>query len=236
LIGANFSEANLNESDFSNANLSGANLSRALLVGANFQDADISSATVFGVSAWDLTLDGADQSRLVLLDGLTVDNIEVAQFIYLLLNNSTIRQTIEAITTRVVLILGRFSPERKPVLDVLRNRLRNHGFVPVIFDFPKPDSRDFTETISTLAHLARFVVADITDARSVPQELQTIVPHLPSVPVQPIIHSSAIPYGMFEHFSRYPWVLDLHSYSNVDDAWAVIEQETIPYATKTKSS
>jgi hypothetical protein len=45
---------------------------------------------------------------------ITVDNIEVAQFIYLLLHNQKIRDVIDTITSKVVLILGRFSEKRSP--------------------------------------------------------------------------------------------------------------------------
>ena len=41
---------------------------------------------------------------------ITVDNIEVAQFIYLLLNNQNIKNAVDAITSKAVLILGRFGP------------------------------------------------------------------------------------------------------------------------------
>jgi hypothetical protein len=92
-----------------------------------------------------------------------VDNLEVDQFIYLLLNNQKIRDVIDTITSKVVLILGRFKPERKVILDVLRDQLRKHNYTPVLFDFEKPTIRDLTETVNTLAHLVRFIIVDLTD-------------------------------------------------------------------------
>ena len=108
------------------------------------------------------------------------DNIEVAQFVYLLLHNEKIRDVIDTIGKKAVLILGRFTAERKAVLDALREELRKRDYLPILFDFDVPATRDITETVSLLARMARFVVADITDARSIPQELSVIVPDLPS--------------------------------------------------------
>ena len=48
----------------------------------------------------------------------------MAQFIYLLLDNSKIREVIDTVAKKAVLILGRFTPERKAILDALRNVLR----------------------------------------------------------------------------------------------------------------
>jgi len=67
----------------------------------------------------------------------------------------------------VVLILGRFTDERKAVLDALREELRKRDYLPILFDFDVPARRDITETMSLLARMARFVVADITDAKSI---------------------------------------------------------------------
>lgn len=56
---------------------------------------------------------------------ITTDDIEVAQFLYLLIHNEKLRKVIDTITSKVVLILGRFTPERKAVLDALRDEVRN---------------------------------------------------------------------------------------------------------------
>jgi uncharacterized protein YjbI with pentapeptide repeats len=211
LSGAKLTGANLTRADLTNAKLSGAILTQAILVQTNLENADLTGARVYGVSAWDVKLAGTTQTGLVISghdeSAITVEDLEVAQFIYLLLNNQNVRRVIDTITSKVVLILGRFTPKRKVVLDTLRTTLRAKGYSPVVFDVDKPGSRDLTETISTLAHIARFVIADLTDAKSIPQELAQIVPHLPSLPVQPLLLAGRRAYSMFEHFQRYPWVL-----------------------------
>jgi hypothetical protein len=173
---------------------------------------------VYGVSAWDVTLDGADQCSLIITPDdeavIVVDNLEIAQFIRLLVDNVRIRSVIDSITTRVVLILGRFTAARKRVLEMIQARCRDCGLVPILFDFEKPSTRNLTETITTLARLSRFIVVDMTDARCVPLELQAVVPHLPSVPVQPILLKGSRVYGMFSDFKDYPWVLPMFKYDS----------------------
>jgi hypothetical protein len=137
----------------------------------------------------------------------------------------SLRRSLRA--RRVVLILGRFTDERKAVLDALREELRKRNYLPILFDFSVPATRDITETISLLARMARFVVADITDARSIPQELAVIVPDLPSVPVQPLLLEGRAEYGMFEHFKRYPWVLETYRYASSERLIAGLGEHVI---------
>ena len=82
------------------------------------------------------------------------------------------------------------------MLDAIRAELRKRDYLPILFDFEKPLSRDLTEAVSTLAHMAQFIIADLTDARSIPAELTEVVKDLPSVPVQPLIRQpEAVPLG-----------------------------------------
>jgi hypothetical protein len=75
--------------------------------------------------------------------------------------------------------------------------------------------------------MARFVVADITDAKSIPQELGVIVPDLPSVPVQPLLMAGADEYSMFEHFRRYPWVLGTYVYDSPNELIGSLAERVI---------
>jgi hypothetical protein len=232
LTKADLSGAYLIKTDLSGAYLAGANLTATILVRTNFDGADLTGASIFGVSAWNLSLNDTVQTNLIIQEStdappITLDDLEVAQFIYLLLNNQRVRSVIDTITSKLVLILGRFTPDRKAVLDALREELRHRNYLPILFDFLKPSNRDLTETISTLAHMARFVIADITDARSIPQELMSIVPDLPSVPIQPLLLASQQEYGMFEHFRRFPWVLQPFLYENQDHLLAALVEKVI---------
>lgn len=228
---ANLSGADLSEANFREADLSEAVLSRAILVETNMERATLAGCIIYGVSAWELNLEDAKQNDLVITapnqPAITVDNIEVAQFIYLLIHNEKIRHVIDTITSKVVLILGRFTIERKVVLDAIRDELRKRDYLPVLFDFEKPAGRDLTETISTLAHMARFVIADITDAKAVPIELKHIVPMLPSVPVKPLILDSQYEYALFDHIRGFGSVLEPYRYENQSQLLATIEEKVI---------
>src|SRR6266487_4612664 len=226
LVGTNLSRANLSGANLSEANLRWANLSEA-----NLSKSNLTGCFVYAISAWNVQTQDTTPSGLIITHQdeptIMVDNLKVAQFIYLLLNNQDIRDVIDTIARKAVLILGCFTPERKVVLDALRDELRTQGYLPILFDFHKPTSRDITETVSTLAHLARFVIADITDAKSIPQELMAIVPNLPSVAVQPLILNSQHEYGMFEHFTRFSWVLPVYRYTDEASLLQSLQEKVI---------
>jgi hypothetical protein len=166
LRAVDFRGVGLFKTDLSDADLRGANLRQSIMIGTNLNRANLTDSHVYGASVWDVDLRNSIQQNLVITPpskgSITIDNLEVAQFIYLLIANAKLRQVIDTITSKVVLILGNFSPERKPILDALRENLRERDYVPVLFDFEGPESRDLTETVSTIAHLACFVIADLS--------------------------------------------------------------------------
>ncbi len=137
---------------------------------------------------------------------VTVDDLEVAQFIYLLLNRQRLRNIIDTITSKVVLILGRFTPERKVVLDAMADEVRKYNLLPIIFDFERSTNRDFIETIKILAGLSLFVIVDITNPKSAPLELQATVPDY-QIPFVPIIQRGEEPFSMFRDLPKYDWLL-----------------------------
>jgi hypothetical protein len=54
-----------------------------------------------------------------------------------------------------------------------------------------------------------------------------IVPDLPSVPIQPLILNSQDEYGMFEHFTRFSWVLPVYRYSDEASLLQALQKKVI---------
>ena len=118
LSGANLAHSNLSEANLNGANLEGAdllgahmyktqarnaNLKNARLVISRIVKTDLEGAildgcAVYGASVWNANLLGASQEDLKITQLkepiITVDNLEVAQFIYLLLNSQKLRDAI----------------------------------------------------------------------------------------------------------------------------------------------
>lgn len=230
LVGANLSGANLSWADLSGANLTAADLRGAMLVRTDFTRAILSYCSVYAVSAWDVYLDHAVQTNLIVESlgepRIMVDNLEVAQFLYLVLHNQKLRDVIDTLTSKVVLILGRFTPERKAVLDAICEALRQRNYVPVLFDFDKPSERNARETVTLLARMARFIIADLTEPSSLPLELEAIVPGV-AVPVQPLIAQDARPFSMFDSLRVFPWVLPIYHYASIDALLVALQEQVI---------
>lgn len=231
LNSADLDEASLIRADFREAKLIGTILTKCHLIETNFENAVIKNCKIYGISAWSLILNNTVQDNLIITPEnssvITVDNLEVAQFIYLLVHNEKIRNVIDTITSKVVLILGRFTTERKIVLDAIRAELRNRDYLPVLFDFKKPNSKSFIETVGTLAHMARFVIADFTDPKIVLQEVQYIVPDI-SVPVQPLLLEGVEePITISDLQRSHHLLLDTHRYKDINDLLETLEEKVI---------
>jgi uncharacterized protein YjbI with pentapeptide repeats len=232
LVEAILRDAHLARSDLTWANLNAANLSRAILVNTVLNGTNLVSCDVYGISVWNVNLEEAIQSNLRITPpnepSIEVDNLEVAQFVYLLLNNERIRNVIDTIGKKGVLLLGRFTGGRMAILEKLRNELRNRGFVPMVFNFDKPVTKDFTDTVRLLTGLSHFVIGDITNPRSAPLELQAVVPEY-MIPFVPILEKGEEPFAMFRDLwiKHREWVLDPIRYSSIDRLVEVLDTEVI---------
>jgi uncharacterized protein YjbI with pentapeptide repeats len=238
LSGANLRSAKLGGThigwaNLSGANASGANLSGAVLLETNLVDAVLTGCHIYGVSAWNLKLsEHTKQQDLVITaphePEVSVDNIEVAQFVYLLLHNEKIRDVIDTVGRKGVLLLGRFTEGRIAVLERLREALRQRGYIPIVFNFDKPETKDFTETVRLLAGMAKFVIADITNPKSTPLELQATIPEM-MIPFQPIIQEGEQPFAMLQDLwiKHRDWVFEPIEYSSVDRLIEAFDSEII---------
>jgi uncharacterized protein YjbI with pentapeptide repeats len=248
LVGANLKNANLMMADLMMANLTeadlkGANLERGRLVETNITGAILTDCAVYGMSAWNLLGEPKEQLNLLVSrtyephnePSITVDDLEMAQFMYMLIRYEKLRKVIDVVTSKVVLILGRFG-KRLSILNALQEQLRNYvdeegkaRYIPVVFDFEGPKSQDLMTTVRTIAHLSRFIIVDLTAPKSAAVEVHDIVPQLKTA-VKLIIDVSSgeQPPKVLESDLKYDWLIpEVYGYGSVEELCANLESYVI---------
>jgi uncharacterized protein YjbI with pentapeptide repeats len=162
LNGANFFMANLTESEFNNSVLT-----NSIFNGADITKTKIINCNIYGISAWGIkTNENTIIKDLIISENplITVDDIEIAQFIYLILNNKQISKIITSMRTKVVLILGSFRENEKKTLDLAKEIVlkNSRGYIPMVFDFDPSTLQTLIDTIRVLELLSRFIIIDLT--------------------------------------------------------------------------
>ena len=220
LRGADLQGAYLWGTKLKGADLKGANLIGAVLRETDFTNATLSNCKVYSTAVWDVKGEPKEQDNLAISrpdlpdePEFTVDKLETAHFIYMIRQHEKLREIIRESTSKVVLILGRFTKKRYGVLKAVQKELQAYKdeegkgkYIPVMFDFD-PKSRDLMETVQILVGLSRFVIADVSNPKGVLVELATIVPHW-EVPVKLIIDksSSQKQVRMLAPLTKYKWI------------------------------
>jgi len=230
--GADLSGANFKNAGIEKTNLSGAKLVETNLIGASLKDVNLTSCRVSGISACNLNLDGVTQTNLILSEegepDITIDDLEIAHFLSLVINSEKIRDKIRPLTLKLVLILGRFKSERTDILDGIRGVLQKNDYLPVVINFEKQPSQDFIKTIFSLVQMSRFVIADVTDSKIVLEAVSDIVSNL-AVPIVPLsMKSTEKELATLHDIRRNHYsLLDAFPYNNLDKLLASLTEKVI---------
>ena len=234
---ASFERADLSDAVFDDAKLRMASLRRAVLYQTSFKGTDLRSASCHDVFIRRIQVDENTRQKRLLgnlrawfteddevdLSYTYVDDLRAASLLSVLGERGAITSLINAGSATMVLMLGRFSPRRKAVFSRLSEVLRTKGKIPVLFDFPGPEDREWSDTVRVLAALSEFIIVDLSDPRSVPLELQATVPGL-MIPVVPIVQAKKNVFAMFQDLQRrYFWVLPPVAYTDKEDLAAHVE-------------
>ncbi len=248
---ASFFKSDLTEADLSEADLEGANFQGAVLEGTNLRAAKAANANfcfatllrtnlegavldhcaVYGTSLWEANLTGSFQRDLDIMPAqepvLSVDRLQMAQLVGLLLHHEKARYDVVSITLNTVLVIGRFAEERKPVLEAIKDSLRSGGYSPLVLDFHLPGSGDKNELVKTLGRMSRFVVADLTGDRRIAATLDAVVHFLPAIPIQPIGEAGKEETVPDSHYHKYRWVLPFWGFRDPEDLAARFGPEVV---------
>jgi len=194
LEGVDLKRTNLGGANLRGANLRGTDLSSSQLIETDISEADLTDAYIYGISTWDIKTDEKTIMKNLIISNnplITVDDMEIAQFIYSLLNNEKIRNMIDTMRTKGVLILGSFCDDKKnkitpkKVLDKIKEELLKKNYVPIVFDFDPSKKLDLISTVKTLALLSSFIIVDLSIPAGQLIEIGNLVREfpIPSIPI-----------------------------------------------------
>jgi uncharacterized protein YjbI with pentapeptide repeats len=231
LEGANLQEAVLEGTSLRRANAANANLCFATLLRTNLEGAILDNCAVYGTSLWDVNLFESSQRDLDIMPAqqpvLSVDSLQTAQLVGMLLHHEKARNEVFSITLNTVLVIGRFPNERKPVLTAIKDALRRGDYSPLVLDFHLPGSGDKNEIVKTLGRMSRFVIADLTEDRRIAETLDAVVHFLPTVPIQPIGQARTEEAAAGSHYPKYRWVLPFWRFQGPDDLATKFGREVV---------
>lgn len=254
--GAWLHNVDLTYAKLKDSHLGGALLTSCNLNLANLEGADLRGAYIWGCSYWGIQLDDSTQQSGIKIGfgdfdwielaierrpgsafpkpnfEVKIDDLRVADFMWQINDYpERVADMINAASGRLVLLLGRFRGKQKRVLHhSLSPALREMGYIPMVFNFNPPDSRDVIESVAILAGLSKFVIADLTNPRSTPLESQLVVPTL-AVPFIPIIRKGESAFSMFSALQRkYPWVRPVVVYKTDAELVRRLKEEIVPSA------
>jgi uncharacterized protein YjbI with pentapeptide repeats len=242
LAEANLLQANFTDATFVNTDFERARLDRAVLKGttiracnlghASFVDTRLDNTLIADCAAPYVNAKririGVDVEQRQLFLGhtiravpgglysrrITANDLRMASFLGELEMPDCLTHLINAGNDYLVLILGRFSEEGRGVLQALERNVWSRGRIPLVFDFEGPTQRKLVDAVRFFACLSQFIIVDLSNPRSVPFELQAVVPQL-AIPLVPVIRRGNKPFAMLSDLTRtYPWVLPVFSYGS----------------------
>ncbi len=233
-IGANLSKVEFYKADFTKTTLFNCNLMWSKLIETNFKSSSINLCKVFGASIWNINAEDTLQSNIIITKReeieVSVDNLEIAQFLYLMINNKNIKNIIENLTSKIVLILGRFSVNRKIILDQIKDKLRSLGYVPIIFDLQKPENKDYLEPVLLISQLSRFIIADFSDPKIILEEITRIVDNTSAVIIPIIEKGQREPSTLYNIRINRLSILDTYTYESSKELLENVYSELIKKA------
>lgn len=150
------------------------------------------------------------------------------------LDGEGVSRMLSDIAARSVLILGRFTAQRKAILDAIRKALATppRQYIPIVFDFEKPGDRTLIGSILRFSSVSRFVIADLSDPKSLPAELQAIVPQFVSLPVVPIIDATQREYPVADDILSRQSVTPVVPYRDEAHLIAILDAQILTPAEK----